>query len=390
MATRSRAELAAALNRSVGDLTTAAVAAMERTYPWFRELSAENRSWISSVAHSGILAFIDWFRDPTGRQPVPNIFSVAPDAMARVVSLQQTVALVRTTISVVDARADDICGPDDGLVVRSAVSLYASEVAFDAAEVYARAAESRGAWDARLEALVVDTVLRGDSDETLGSRAAALGWRASGDVVVVMGPTPRAGSGPGPETVVENVRRTGRRLGVDVMCSVQGERLVVILGGVDDPTGSVKVLADEFGPGAVVVGPAAADLGSATASARAAAAGLRAAAGWEDAPRPVHSEDLLPERSLSGDGRARRALVDDVFAPLSEGDGVLLRTVSAFVDSGCSVEATARRLFVHANTVRYRLRKTADLTGLDPLTPRDAYTLRIAVTLGRLMPPGDG
>src|SRR5690606_1249298 len=114
---------------------------MEQTYPWFRELSAENRSWIGSVAHSGIMAFIEWFRDPDGEKPIPNIFSVAPDAMARVVSLQQTVALVRTTINVVDARAADICGAADGRIVRAAVSSYASEVAFDAAEVYARAAE---------------------------------------------------------------------------------------------------------------------------------------------------------------------------------------------------------------------------------------------------------
>lgn len=388
MPTRSRVELAAELNRSVGDLTTAAVAVMERTYPWFHELSAENRSWISSVAHSGIMAFIEWFKSPAG-ESIPNIFSVAPDAMARVVSLQQTVALVRTTISVVDARADDICGTEGGKVVREAVALYASEVAFDAAEVYARAAESRGAWDARLEALVVDTVLRGDSDEALGSRAAALGWRSAGEVTALMGHPPRADIEVGAETVIENVHRAGRRLGIDVLCSVQSERLVVILGGIDDLDKAATALSEEFGPGPVVIGPRVADLRSATISARAAAAALRSTPGWPDAPRPVRSDDLLPERALSGDGHARRALVDDVFVTLATGDGVLLDTVSAFVDSGCSVEATARSLFVHSNTVRYRLRKTAHVTGLDPLTPRDAYTLRIAITLGRLMPPGD-
>ena len=384
MSGRSRAELAAVLNRSVGDLTTAAVAAMERTYPWFHELNAENRSWISSVAHSGIMAFIEWFRDPTGQQPVPNIFSVAPDALANVVSLQQTVALVRTTISIVDARADDICGPADGATVRSAVAWYASEVAFDAAEVYARAAESRGAWDARLEALVVDTVLRGDTDETLGSRAAALGWTATGEVIVAMGPPPRPNLGLAAEAVIANVRKAGRRLGVDVMCSVQGERLVVILGGRGDLDKAAARLSDEFGPGPVIVGPRVSDLRAATASARSAAAALRAAPGWPDAPRPVHADELLAERALSGDGHARRTLVDDAYLPLRAGDGVLLQTVAAFVESGCSVEATARHLYVHPNTVRYRLRKTASVTGLDPLSARDSYTLRIAITLGRL------
>ena len=44
-------------------------------------------------------------------------------------------------------------------------------------------------------------------------------------------------------------------------------------------------------------------------------------------------------------------------------------------------------LFVHPNTVRYRLRQAADLTGLTPTQPRDAFTLEIALALGRLTDP---
>ena len=61
-------------------------------------------------------------------------------------------------------------------------SRYAREVAFATAEVYARAAEARGAWDARLEALVVDSVLRAEADEAVASRASALGWAHRGGV----------------------------------------------------------------------------------------------------------------------------------------------------------------------------------------------------------------
>ena len=39
---------------------------------------------------------------------------------------------------------------------------------------------------------------------------------------------------------------------------------------------------------------------------------------------------------------------------------------------------------MHANTVRYRLRRIEDVTGYNPTTPRDAYVLRLAVTVGRL------
>jgi len=90
---------------------------------------------------------------------------------------------------------------------------------------------------------------------------------------------------------------------------------------------------------------------------------------------------------LSGDGHARHQLVSSVYTPLLANDAVLLDTASAFVDASCSVERSARALIVHANTVRYRLRRIELLTGLCPSDPRDAYTLRVAITLGRLLAP---
>lgn len=48
------------------------------------------------------------------------------------------------------------------------------------------------------------------------------------------------------------------------------------------------------------------------------------------------------------------------------------------------MESCARELFVHPNTVRYRLKKIAEITGRDPQDPRDAFVLRVAATIGRL------
>ena len=104
---------------------------------------------------------------------------------------------------------------------------------------------------------------------------------------------------------------------------------------------------------------------------------------WPAAPRPVMADDLLPERALAGDVQARRTLIDDVAAPLS---GAVLDTVWAFLERG-SIEGAARALFVHANTVRYRLRRASELTGAVPTQPRGAYVLRVALGLSRLEPP---
>jgi DNA-binding PucR family transcriptional regulator len=163
--------------------------------------------------------------------------------------------------------------------------------------------------------------------------------------------------------------------------------MVVVLGGVDNPDKAGAAVADHFGEGPVVVGPVVPDLLHGSISARAATAGLRAAAGWPEAPRPVTSDDLLPERALSGDGHARRQLVQEVYRPLAESGSATLETVSEFFDHGGSIEGTARAMFVHANTVRYRLRRAAELTGLSPSDPRHAYVYRLALTLGRLTPP---
>jgi DNA-binding PucR family transcriptional regulator len=100
----------------------------------------------------------------------------------------------------------------------------------------------------------------------------------------------------------------------------------------------------------------------------------------------VSSDDLLPERALAGDGHARRQLVSAVYAPLVEAGSGLLETLTAYLDTSGSIEATGRRLFVHSNTVRYRLRRIAEVTNLSPADARDAYTLRLALTLGRLLP----
>ncbi len=109
----------------------------------------------------------------------------------------------------------------------------------------------------------------------------------------------------------------------------------------------------------------------------------RAASGWPDAPRPVSSGELLPERALAGDGHARRYLVEEVYLPLLRARGAVLDTVAAYLESGSSIEATARALFVHPNTVRYRLKQADDLIGFSPSEPRDALALQIALILGR-------
>lgn len=380
----SRRRAAAALRSSSGALSTAATGRMSSDLPWFDDLSAQDRSWVGLIVQAGIRGFVDWYDvEDESVDPDPlavAVFGAAPRELTGVISLQQTVELVRLSIRVVETTIDDLIHPDDLGAVHDAVLRYAREVAFATAAVYARAAESRGAWDARLEALVVDAVVRAEADETVLSRASALGWGAHGDVAVVLGAMPphRAEL-----DVFDSVRRSARAGDMDALCATQGDRLVVVLGGVREPLEAATRLIDHFGDGPVVVGPVTADLAHAHASARAALSAHRSASGWPDAPRPVMSRDLLPERALAGDGHARRHLVDEVYLPLFAARGTLLETLGAWFEHGSSIEATGRALFVHPNTVRYRLRQVSDLTGWSPRRPREAFTLQLALILGR-------
>ncbi|TDU87321.1 CdaR family transcriptional regulator [Kribbella voronezhensis] len=399
MAAKGHKARAERLQNATGALATAAMAAMDEKLPWFGKLSAQDRSWIGLVAQSGITAFVDWFRDPDAHSSMPTrMFGSAPREFTRVISLHQTVDLVRTTIEMIENTIGELLPSEDIPFVHEAMNRYAREVAFAAATVYAQAAEMRGAWDARLEALVVDSVIRGEADESVRSRASALGWTGSGtanagtagsaEVAVVVGRAPS--SEPGSTNVADAVRHAAREAGADALCAMQGDRLVIVLGGTSKPVEIVQTLAEFFGPGPIVVGPLVKDLMSAVTSARAAVAGLRAAPAWPGAPRPVHADELLPERSLSGDGHARRQLATDVYGPLTMGDGVLLDTVSTYLDSGGSIEATARAMFIHPNTVRYRLKRVGEITGYSPGNPRDSFTLRVALSLGRLLNPEPG
>lgn len=394
-----RARTADALQRALGSLSTAATQRMESDVAWFRDLSAEDRSWVGFVIQAGIRSFVEWWRHGGEDQPADTliagtVFGAAPRALAGVITLQQTVDLVRLAIDVVEANVEPLLEPVDRAAVHAGVLHYGRELAFATARVYARAAELRGAWDARLEALVVDSVVRGDADAEVLSRASALGWGQGRGVCVVVGDV--ATSRPAPDLVGEVRRRALARVS-DVLCAIQGHRLVVVLGGVgregrqrtDDDGGEPGVLdaaasvLDQFDDGAVVVGPWVEDLAAAHVSAREAVAAHAVAVAWPDAPRPVHALDLLPERLLAGERGAGAQLLDHVHRPLAEHRSALVETLTAFFAQRSSIEATARALFVHPNTVRYRLAQVAEVTGCTPTDPRDGFTLQIALALGR-------
>jgi DNA-binding PucR family transcriptional regulator len=377
---RVKATTVKRLRRAASGIAGEAVARMETTLPWFAAMSPNQRSWIGLVAQAGVASFVEWLDHPhAGHDVTGGVFATAPREMARAVTLQQTVELVRVAVETVEDHAPVLATSGDEEKLREAILRYSRELAFQAALVYAQAAEERGAWDARLEALVVDAVVTGDTDPELLSRAAALGWSGHTAVAVVAG---TAGDGE-TQHAIEEIRRLARRDGFDVLARVDGRHLVCIVGVEGDPMPAAALLAGFYSTGPVVVGTPVDDLAQAPVSARAAINGLAAAAAWPAAPRPVAADELLPERVLAGDPEARESLAD-IYSLLAGTDPALIDTLSAYVDCGASLEATSKALFVHPNTVRNRLSRIGDVCGFSPTDPRDRLALTMGLTLGRL------
>ncbi|WP_018331417.1 PucR family transcriptional regulator [Actinomycetospora chiangmaiensis] len=403
--TRVSADTFRRLELATGGVAGAGVAEMSARLPWFDRLTAEQRAGVLMVTQLGAANFVAWLRDPDATPRLTaEAFRSAPPDLARQMTLRQTVELVRIATEVFEARIPVLGGSrTERATLVAAVLRFGREVAFAAATVYASAAEARGAWDARLEALVVDAVVRGDHDSAgaVLSRAAALGWDPAARARVLVGnppaadPDPRRPSGPDP---LHGVRRAAYRAGTAVLLGAHGRHLLMIMSADEDPddgggglrgeSKAVLTLTDAFGAGPVVAGPVVGGLLEAHESASRALAGHRAVAAWPGAPRPVDADDLLPERVLAGDRAAATTLVEEVARPLREAGGSLTETVESYLDHAGVLEACARTLYVHPNTVRYRLRRVADLTGSHPGDARGSTLLRMAIALDRLRAAG--
>jgi DNA-binding PucR family transcriptional regulator len=178
------------------------------------------------------------------------------------------------------------------------------------------------------------------------------------------------------------------------LIGVHGDRLIVVVGTIPDEKETAaepkplfelcKVFVDSFGPGPIVVGTEVPSISEANRSAKSALAGIAVVGAWAKAPRPISADELLAERALAGDMLAKSTLLNKIYRPLAQNSPDLLETLVAYLESGRSLEVTARELFVHSNTVRYRLKRIAELIGWDATGARESFVLQVATVLGAM------
>ncbi|MBS9533581.1 PucR family transcriptional regulator [Mycobacterium sp. M1] len=370
-----------------GRLATEAVNVLGERLPFFADLEASQRASVALVVQTAVVNFAEWMNNPHGNvSHTAQAFELVPQDLTRRIALRHTVDMVRVTMEFFEEVVPLLARSEEQTTALTVGILkYSRDLAFTAATAYADAAEARGTWDSRMEASVVDAVVRGDTGPELLSRAAALNWDTTAPATVVVGTPPAGQDAYASEKAAQDVRDIATGHGRAALTDIHGTWLVAIVSGPLSPT--QKFFADllgAFSDGPVVIGPTAPTLTAAYHSASEAISGMNAVVGWPGAPRPVLARELLPERALTGDASAIAALHSDVMRPLADAGPALTETLDAYLDCGGAIEACARKLFVHPNTVRYRLKRVADFTGRDATQPRDAYVLRVATTVGRL------
>jgi len=99
--------------------------------------------------------------------------------------------------------------------------------------------------------------------------------------------------------------------------------------------------------------------------------------------RVHHFEDMLFPRVLNGDVDAKRVFVARLFGPLEAGKRgqQLLETALALAEEGFHLQRASERLNVHISTLRHRLARLSELTGLDLESVEGRFQLQVGARI---------
>lgn len=100
-------------------------------------------------------------------------------------------------------------------------------------------------------------------------------------------------------------------------------------------------------------------------------------------------EDLLntiPRKDL-------KALYENTLKSLAytktKEDQELIKTIQVFLDSQCEISETSRRLYIHRNTVKYRIEKAEELLNCSFRDPAHSLRIRVALMIGTILKEKD-
>lgn len=240
---------------------------------------------------------------------------------------------------------------------------------------------------------LVNRLIAGEATDDVFTQAAALGHDLhrphKAAVLEWPGTAERAALG-------DAVARAARRLHRDVLVGSRGATMVVLVAGEDrrDPGGELyRAVSDELGTGAGAIGVGGhcdvfTDLPHSYDEA------VRALTVRRRSQDPYGStgfEELGLCRMMgTGDGeREADRFVREWLGRLLDYDArhhtELVTTLSRYLESGCSYDATSETLLIHRSTVRYRLQRIREITGHDLSDVETRLNMHVATRIRNVL-----
>ncbi len=360
---------------------------LQEALPWARSVPADGRRTLEGAIQTALDDLLSRL-DSQGTED-SEVPSPVPAELSRSLGPHRAMELTQVILDMLEE-----AGRTMGAEGERATLVYTRQAATAAAELYADLAETRSGRKAVTESRIIRHLIEKTADTRTVDDLARLGWPTEFDCFAVVGEAQGNDDGQGMENARQPIHTTVVRQGGRALVG-ESERLMVVLINPDrsgtpaDFCASIlRFFTDES---AVCLGPLRHGISGAEDSIRAALSTHAAAPAVADPitaalPRPVHADDLLPERALNGDTDAADQLYQEVYMSLAgqDPDGPLPTTLLTFLRSGNSLEVTAKKLGIHPNTVRYRLRRCVEVTGWDAMDPRESFVLRAALIIGRI------
>jgi len=393
-----RAALLAILDELEARIDTLADRMLERylvAIPSYRSLPDETLRQVRMVNKTNLVGFIGSLR--IGKGPsVEDLARITASASRRAregVPLSALLAAYRLGSKLAWGEALSLVGTDQariraGLELATEVMSWVDEVSGAVAQAYLE--ESERLWSDREAARrdFVDGLLGGalTHDEVV-ARAVALGLDPDAPTFVAV--VAAEGRTEDEETLrasqhIVHAQLSELKRSKGILAVRRGPEIVVLFpAGNEGPEGLASALgpvlrmAEESVDLRLRAGIGRArELVDLSASYREAAIALSAARA-QGTPYAIYGTVLLEELLLRERGVARR-LAQTILEPLA-GHPELRTTLVEYVQHGPALPSVAKRLFLHPNTVAYRLQRIRELTGRDPKTPQGIAELFIAL-----------
>jgi purine catabolism regulator len=71
--------------------------------------------------------------------------------------------------------------------------------------------------------------------------------------------------------------------------------------------------------------------------------------------------------------------------PKTKENQELIKTIQVYLDSQCEISETSRRLYIHRNTVKYRIEKAEEILNCSFRDPAHSLRIRVALLIGSIL-----